>query len=432
MKKQKLIVISADALVFEDLELLQTLPNFKKYLADGACVERVSSIYPSVTYPCHVSMATGTYPAKHGVTSNFELKLNLEHTPWTWFHSHIKTEDIFTAAKKKGLTTASVFWPVTGNHPDIDHLIAEYWTQGPNDSLCDAFARAGSNNAMLSIIEKNAHLLVERTHPMCDNFIIACSCDILRQYKPDLLMLHPANIDAYRHQYGLFNDHVEMGIRETDAWIGQIMQTVSDIGELDNTSLVLTSDHGQLNISRIMNINVEFVNQALITLNEDGKIAEWRAFCLSNGISALIYLNNSDDTDLYNRVENLLHSLSQEGSHGIERVFSKHEISELEHLDGDFSFVIEADYMTSFGMSHTGPLVSPCTNQDYRYGKATHGHLPNKGPQPTFWAKGPGFKNGTKLERGLLVDEAPTYAKLLGLELSNADGKSLDELLNIQ
>ena len=31
--KNKLIVISADALVAEDMELFKTLPNFKKYLS---------------------------------------------------------------------------------------------------------------------------------------------------------------------------------------------------------------------------------------------------------------------------------------------------------------------------------------------------------------------------------------------------------------
>ena len=34
--KRKMIVLSADALVSDDMELLRTLPNFKKYLAGGA------------------------------------------------------------------------------------------------------------------------------------------------------------------------------------------------------------------------------------------------------------------------------------------------------------------------------------------------------------------------------------------------------------
>ena len=39
---KKLIVISADALVAEDMEYLETLPNFKKYLAE--CVKCIRFI----------------------------------------------------------------------------------------------------------------------------------------------------------------------------------------------------------------------------------------------------------------------------------------------------------------------------------------------------------------------------------------------------
>ena len=46
---KKLIVISADALVAEDMEYLETLPNFKKYLAGGVGVRKVHSVYPTIT-----------------------------------------------------------------------------------------------------------------------------------------------------------------------------------------------------------------------------------------------------------------------------------------------------------------------------------------------------------------------------------------------
>ena len=59
----KLIVVSIDALVYEDLEYLKTRPNFQKLLASCAQVKRVKSIYPTLTYPCHATMATGCLPA---------------------------------------------------------------------------------------------------------------------------------------------------------------------------------------------------------------------------------------------------------------------------------------------------------------------------------------------------------------------------------
>lgn len=88
----------------------------------------------------------------------------------------------------------------------------------------EAFKRDGSNEEVLKIVERHESVMVERQHPMCDEFIVRCACDIIREFKPDLLMIHPANIDGYRHQTGLFNDKVKQGIEETDRWIGEMMK----------------------------------------------------------------------------------------------------------------------------------------------------------------------------------------------------------------
>ena len=50
MKNKHLIVVSVDALVFEDLEYAKSLPNFGRLISQGAVVERVKTIYPSLTH----------------------------------------------------------------------------------------------------------------------------------------------------------------------------------------------------------------------------------------------------------------------------------------------------------------------------------------------------------------------------------------------
>ena len=78
--KQKLIVLSADALVFEDVEDLKNMPNYRKYLEGGCRVERVRSIYPTITYPCHTTMCTGVWPEKHGIYGNLELRPGADYS----------------------------------------------------------------------------------------------------------------------------------------------------------------------------------------------------------------------------------------------------------------------------------------------------------------------------------------------------------------
>ena len=121
----KLVVVSIDALVFEDLEYLKTRPNFRHLLERCAMVQRVKSIYPTLTYPCHATMATGCFPTKHGVLNNTSVIPGVEDTPWLWYHDNYQCRDIVDAAKEKGLTTAIIGWPTMGNHPNADYIVAE-------------------------------------------------------------------------------------------------------------------------------------------------------------------------------------------------------------------------------------------------------------------------------------------------------------------
>ena len=91
--------------------------------------------------------------------------------------------------------------------------------------------------------------------------------------------------------------------------------------------------------------------------------------------------------------------------------------------------MLESDGYTSFAEDYKRPMVKALDLSDYRFGRATHGHNPDKGPQPVFFAFGPAIKEGVQLERRPTVDEAPTYAKVLGVEMPWADGKPIDEIL---
>jgi predicted AlkP superfamily pyrophosphatase or phosphodiesterase len=424
----KLLVFSADALVWEDIEYFKSLPNYRKYLSGGAEIKGLRSIYPTVTYPVHVTMLTGTYPDRHKVTSNFEFHPGKKKLPWYWYHNQTQGSDIFDTAKKAGLSTGAVFWPVTGNHPSIDYLVGSVWTEGPGDTIHKVFARTGSNKEVLKIIDKYKGIFTEWEYPSWDIFRINCACDIIKQFNPDVMFVHPFNIDHYRHESGIFNDKVTKGIEETDQWLGQLMETYGSVGGEEPT-IVLLSDHGQINISRIINVNVLFADYGLIRLDDKGNLLEWDAYCLSNGASAMVFLKDPDDPRLYEKTYSLIRHFRDEGIYGIGEVFTEPDIRSKEHLGGAFSFVLETDGYTSFGDEWERPLVKNFDAADYRYGRATHGYLPDKGPQPPFIARGPGIKNGITIEKGRMIDVAPTLAKILGVEMLDTDGKSINEIL---
>ncbi|MBQ6672015.1 MAG: alkaline phosphatase family protein, partial [Spirochaetales bacterium] len=159
--KQKLFVLSMDAMVEEDIEYLKTRPNFKRLMEHGCQIKKVQTIYPSITYPAHSSMITGCRPAKHGVYNNTRFPSDRTWPDWYIDTSEIfKVEDLFAAAKRAGCTTGAVYWPIMGNNPNIDYNINEYFFYDPADAVSretrlNAFRRMGANEDTIKVVEEN-------------------------------------------------------------------------------------------------------------------------------------------------------------------------------------------------------------------------------------------------------------------------------------
>ena len=124
--------------------------------------------------------------------------------------------------------------------------------------------------------------------------------------------------------------------------------------------------------------------------------------------------------------------MADEKIYGFETVLKTEEVKKRYGLYGDFSFVIETDGYTSFSESAVRPSVRSLNTDDYRYGQSTHGHMPEKGPQPVFMGMGHSFKTGTVIPYGNILNHAPTFAKILGVSLPGADGSAELELLDLQ
>ena len=432
MNDRHVIVVSVDAMVYEDLEILSKLYAIAPIWERTARVDRVRSIYPTITYPCHSTMMTGVYPEKHGIVNNERPDLCVKSAKWQHMRDMVHAKSIFDYAKEQGLTTAAVFWPVTGNDKNIDYLVDEYWPQH-GESGAECFRESGSSEEVMEKVVLPNLKLVEghhRQHPWCDQFVMQCACDLFAAFKPNLMMVHPANVDAYRHETGLFTQKVESSLHETNLWLSQLLRVVDDAGLTDKTDIFIVSDHGQMAIRRAVALNVLFAEKGLIDVDENGEIRDWTAFAKSGGLSALVYLKNPDSREDFERTQAVLKEMQDSEMAGIGQIFTEAEAREQEHLGGSFSFVIETDGYTSFANDWTRPLVRPLDNRNYRFGRASHGHLPEKGPQPTLFAFGPHMKPGAVLKNARLVDEAPTFAHALGFEMPTADGRCLTELFN--
>lgn len=425
-----LIVMSVDAMVYEDLACLRQLPNFRLLLEQGSRVERVRSIYPTLTHPIHVSIMTGCYPDKTGVCNNEKLSPGNPAPEWYNDLADVKVKTLFHAAKEAGLTTCACRWPVTaGEHGVIDYLVPEVISEQPGADPEEPYRRGGSA-PVLDTVRPYLKGNTAGVHPIYDEQEILIAADLLRKYKPGLLFTHPGYVDNARHQNGLFNGRVNEALALTDQWLGLLFQAAKDAGIYEDTNFVVLSDHGHLEIKRTVNLNAVLADEGLLQLDAAGNLLHWDAWVQSAGLSAQVFLSRSEDASLREQVYTLLCRLRDEGIYGVESVLTAAEAEADYRLAGDFSFVLESDGYSSFQEDVCHPVGRPIAEtSDYRYGRTTHGHLPEKGPQPPFLCMGPGFRKGVVLEEGRIVDEAPTLAKLMGLSLPDADGVPMDALL---
>src|ERR1051326_6237306 len=104
----------ADYIVNPDTYKLR-IPNLRALRGKGAYAVGAESVYPSLTYPAHTAIVTGMLPADHGITTNrvFDEQSGEQTPAWHWFAKEIKTDTIWDAAKRAGLVTAAVGYPVT-------------------------------------------------------------------------------------------------------------------------------------------------------------------------------------------------------------------------------------------------------------------------------------------------------------------------------
>ena len=424
---QKLIVVSIDAMIYEDLAFVKQMPNIDRLMKKSALVKRVRSIYPTLTYPCHATMRTGCWPSRHGVVNNTAMIPGCLDPKWQWYHEILRCGDLFDACKAAGLTTAAVGWPSTGKHPSIDYLVGE--VAGLKVKTYEAFygyyTSTGTTEELYqAVVEPNIHLRAGGADDV-RAFNSAAACDIIRQYKPDLLMLHLGDPDHARHVHGVYGRGVYDALKNMDAKVGDICRAVQDAGVWDCTNIVLTADHGQLDTTRVAHPNVLLAEAGFIRVGENGEVLDWDAWCQDVGMSVLVYLKNPEDQQLCDAVKALFEEKIQSGDCGISGVRTAEEAA-ADGLAESFSLVLDTDGHTSFDLNWTGDYMIPRANGAL---KGSHGFHPDFGPRPFLMGFGPAFRPGVVLEHADLIDGAPTYAALLGCHLPDAQGRALQELL---
>lgn len=424
-KKQHLIIMSIDALNYNDYNNIMSLPNFSSFIDKGAVVRNVTSIYPSVTYTCHTSIITGTFPNKHGIYSNEIINpKNPLHQEWYWYEKDIKVPSLFDYAKKANLKTASVLWPVMAGGP-IDYNCPEIWSV-TGDSYIKLYKTYGSKSLIPWII-KHSFKWKGKKQPYLDNFTENITKDIIRKKRPNLICSHLIGLDTIRHSHGVNSKYSEETLEIIDKRIGNIINATKKAGIYNNTTFILLGDHGSNDFNKVIEINTLFKNNGLITVDINNNILNWKAYASSCGGSVQIHLDKKDKNIRY-KVEDLLKDFSNMDNSGIDSIYNKVQLMEKYNLNGDFEFMLEAKEGYIFRNSISKNVIydsSIISNTK----KADHGYEPSKNMNTILLAKGNKIKEKAFVKEASLVDGAPTFANILGLSMDKVDGRVIWEIL---
>lgn len=423
---QHLVIISLDSLGFRDIDEHRTeLSTLNKLVNGGTWVKKVKGIYPTLTYPSHTTIITGQYPRKHGIVNNTKIQPNRKSPDWYWYQKDVKVPTLYDLARKKGLTTAAFLWPVTAGSK-ITYNLAEIfpnriWTNQVLISL-----RASSPLFILEMNQKYGKLRNGIKQPELDDFITACTVDTLKRKKPNLTLLHLVDMDSMRHRYGVRSDEALEALHRLDNHVAQVINATKAAGTFEDTNFVILGDHYQINVDKMIHLNTLFAKRGWLTARPDQTFKkDWRVMAKTCDGCTYIYTRNFDQID---RLKDVI-----SGVEGVEKIYDKADAIE-RGADSECTLMVEAKagyYFTDESdRANAVEKVLPEMMGDADRYQGVHGYDPEKtGYKTTLIFNGPMIKQNKTVARADLVDEAPTFAKLLGLEFPEPlAGSAIDEV----
>ncbi|UOV06223.1 ectonucleotide pyrophosphatase/phosphodiesterase [Pseudoxanthomonas sp. F37] len=367
------VLISIDGLPARALQHGNT-PHLDALAAEGVRAAWMNPSYPVLTFPNHFTLVTGLRPDRHGIIHNsmhdqavggFRVADKAAGADARWWQG----EPIWNTAEKAGLRTAIWAWP--GNAAPIGGRRPTRWV--PYSPEVSAADRA----------DQVAGWLIEPTAT-----------------RPSLAALYFERVDNVGHDKGPDAPETQAAIREVDAAVGRIVQTLEARGLRATTDVVVVSDHGMAPVRP----------EQYIALEDMATIEQAEA--VSTGQVIGFNPRPGHEADVEQRLL---------GRHDHYQCWRKQDLPARWHY-GTHPRV--PAIVCQFDEGWNGlPAAQLRRTPRAQLNRGSHGYdnaLPSM--RAVFIAAGPSFRRGATLPAFDNVDVYPLLAELLGLAPARNDG----------
>lgn len=214
--KPTVILISLDGFRFDYLEKFNP-PTLNKLAREGVRAKWLIPSFPTKTFPNHYTIATGLYPAHHGIVENniydfgttFSISKREEVQNSRWWSG----EPIWATAEKQGQRAAAFFFPgteaeVAGARPT---LWKTYNGKVPNELRVDTVLRW---------------------------------LDLPARERPTLFTLYFSDVDDAGHEFSPEAEETKYAVLNVDRYVERLMNGLKTRGIDAEINLIIVSDHG--------------------------------------------------------------------------------------------------------------------------------------------------------------------------------------------
>ena len=374
-KQPYLILISFDGFRW-DYPQRGLTPNLERVEKQGVKALSLEPVFPSKTFPNHISTVTGLYPQNHGIIMNSIFdpysgeRYSLGNRDAVQDDKWYLGEFFWETAERQGIITASYFWP--GSEILLNHRHPTYREMYEHNRPYDARVQGVLDWLQLPEAER-----------------------------PHFITLYFHETDSKGHDFGPDSPEVNAAIKQLDALLGLLLDGLQKNNMLDKTNIMITSDHGMTNvdIERIIDV------QQLL----DGFDCQYHEI----GPVMMVQPKPGELDSVYQKLQQTAKNFA---------VYKREDVPEYFHFS-KHPFISDIVLIAEMGWSLHTTGSADRYRQRHKTG-GNHGYdNHHKDMHGIFYAMGPNFKSGYPTGTVRNIDVYPLLCEIFGImPRQNLDG----------